>query len=217
MQKLLWNISWLVLRPLLRIFCRFRIVGHKNIQDAITPVILAIAVHANIFDAFIVGAALPFGSHFFPVRFMIRRKIFDIPFVRPILKLYGAFKVIRGMGLEKAIEPAINLLKQGYSVGIFVEGKISRKGELRDSRPGTAAISFAQNAPVVPVALKGTHQIRNPFKFIFTRRKITVSFGKPITPADFNLPEDKSLENRETIEKFTKIIEGQIKKFYFSA
>jgi 1-acyl-sn-glycerol-3-phosphate acyltransferase len=211
MQKLLWNISWLVLRPLMRFFCRFKIIGHENIRDAEIPAILTIAVHANIFDAYIVGAALPFNSGFFPVRFMIRRKIFDIPLIRPILKIYGAFKVIRGMGILKALEPAINLIKQKYSIGIFVEGKISMEGELRKARPGAAALSFLTGASIIPVALQGTHQIRNPLKFIFTQRKIIVSFGKPIKPTDFNLPENKNLESQEAVEKFTKIIEDQIK------
>lgn len=217
MQKLLWNVSWVALRPLLRVFCRFKISGKENIKQAESPAILAIAVHANIFDAYIVGAAMPFNSRFFPIRFIIRRKIFDIPFIRPVLKLYGAFKVIRGLGLENTLQPAIEIIKQGFPVGIFVEGKISKEGEMRDAKPGATALSFLTGVPVIPVALKGTHQIRSPLKFLFTRQKMMVSFGKPIKPTDFGFPENKNLKNRETIEKFTKIISDRIKELYFSA
>lgn len=217
MQKLLWNASWVVLRPLMRVFCRFKISGKENIKQAESPAIFAIAVHANIFDPYIVGAAMPFNNRFFPIRFIIRRRIFDIPFIRPVLKLYGAFKVIRGLGLKNTLQPAIEIIEQGFPVGIFVEGKISREGEIRDAKPGAAALSFLTGVSVIPVALKGTHQIRNPLKFLFTQRKINVSFGKPIKPADFGFLENKNLENRDIIEKFTKIISDQIKKLHFSA
>jgi 1-acyl-sn-glycerol-3-phosphate acyltransferase len=214
MQKLLWNISWLVLRPLLRIFCRFKINGAENLRGISGPVILAIATHSHILDSYIVGAAMPFNCRLYPVRYMTKESFFKIPIVAGIIRAYGAFPVVRGQEIKNVLLPAAKLLEKNSAVGIFIEGKISREGKLRELKKGVSCLAFLTEAPVLPIALKGTYQIRNPLKFLFTKRKINVSFGKPIKISDFGLSPDQNLENQENIEKFTKIIENQIKTLF---
>ena len=216
MKNLLWNITWLILRPLLVVFCRFRIKGAKNIKEFKKPCILAIATHSHILDSYIVGAAMPYNCHLYPIRYMTKDSFFKIPIIKYIIGAYGAFPVARGIGIEKSIKPATELTKCGETVGIFLEGKISKKGEIREGKPGAAALALATGLPVVPVALQGTHQIRNPLKFLFLQRKIIVSFGKPIFAQDFKLPSNPKSGNKKAIGKFTKIIMDKIKQLYFA-
>lgn len=210
-QKLLWNATWIILRPLLRIFCRFKISGIENIKAIKKPVIFAIATHSHILDSYIVGAAMPFNCHFYPIRYMTKDAFFKMPIIRHIVRAYGAFPVIRGLGLENTLQPAIDLLKLNQAVGIFIEGKINKFGELRKTKPGAAALSILTKAPIIPIALKGTWQIRNLLKWIFLQKKISVSFGKPIFP-----PDNASQLDKETLNQFTQIIEDKIKTLYYS-
>lgn len=211
MRKLLWNASWLILRPLLGIFCGFRIYGQKNLKNIPRPVIFAIATHSHILDSYIVGAAMPFNCYFYPIRYMTKDAFFKMPIVKYIVKAYGAFPVIRGFGLKNTLQPAIDLIKQNETIGMFIEGKISKTGELREVKPGVAALSLMTGALIIPVALKGTYQIRHPLKFLFLQKKISVSFGQPIETlmANPNLI-------REDIDKLTQTISEKIKKMYLS-
>jgi len=213
-QKIVWNTTWLILKPLLAIFCRFKTTGLENIKTLQGPCILAIATHSYGFDPYIVGTAMPFNSNLFPIRFMAKEKFFKMPLVKNIIEAYGTFPVIQGIGLENSLKPAIELLKNNVAIGMFVEGKVAKAGELREFKPGAAALSIMTGVPVIPVALKGTHQIRNPFKFLFLQKKISVSFGQPIQHNFTCLPGTTTQENREAIGKLTQKISDEIKKLY---
>jgi 1-acyl-sn-glycerol-3-phosphate acyltransferase len=215
-QKIVWNTTWSILKPFLAVFCHFKTTGLENIKDIKGPCILAIATHSYGFDPYIVGTAMPFNSDLFPIRFMAKEKFFKMPFVKNIIEAYGTFPVIQGIGLENSLKPAIELLKENASIGMFVEGKVTKTGELREFKPGAAALSIITGAPIIPVALKGTHQIRNPLKFLFLQKKISVSFGQPIQH-NFTCPPNSTIqENREAVEKLTGQISEEIKKLYHS-
>lgn len=209
MMKTLWNVTSSVLKPVMRVFCRFKIYGLENISSAKNPVIFAIATHSHFFDPYIVGIVIP--RHFYPVRFMTKPSFFKMTLVKYIVRVYGAFSVIRGLGLENTLKPAIDFIRQGKPVGMFTEGKISKTGELRPARRGAAALSIITNTPIIPVALKGTWQIRNLLKFLFLRKRISVSFGQPIFP-----PDNINQLNKEILNQFTQIIEDKIKMLYYS-
>jgi 1-acyl-sn-glycerol-3-phosphate acyltransferase len=209
-KKILWNATWLFLRPLLAVFCRFRIAGWKNIKNVKKPCIFAIATHSHILDSYIVGAALPFNCQFYPINYMTKDSFFRMPVIKHIVKAYSAFPVIRGLGLEKTLEPAVQLIKQKGAIGMFIEGNISPKGELRNPKPGAAALALITGAPIIPVTIRGTHQIRNPLKWLFLQKKIFVCFGQKINP------ENKANPSREDIENLTQKIFEEIKKLYYS-
>ena len=208
-QNFLWNATSSVLKPVMRVFCRFRIYGLENVSSVKSPVIFAIATHSYFLDPYIVGIIIP--RHFYPVRFMTKPSFFKMPLVKHIVRAYDAFPVIRGQGLENTLKPAIDFLKQGEPIGMFTEGKISTTGELRPAKPGAAALSILTNAPIIPVALKGTWQIRNPLKFLFLQKRISISFGQPISP-----PNNASQLDKETLNNFTQTIENKIKTLYYS-
>jgi len=208
MQKI-WNTTSSVLKAVMRIFCRFKIYGLENISNMEKPAIFAIATHSYFLDPYIVGAVIP--HHFYPIRFMTKAAFFKMPIVKHIVRAYGAFPVIRGLGLENTLRPAIDFIKQNEPVGLFIEGKIAKKEELRPSKPGAAALALMTSVPIIPVALKGTWQIRNFLKFIFLQKKVSVSFGKPIFPPKNTNPLDK-----EALQQFTQTIEDKVKELYYS-
>jgi 1-acyl-sn-glycerol-3-phosphate acyltransferase len=215
-QKFVWNTTWLTLKPFLTVFCRFEKIGLENIRNVQGPCILAIATHSYGFDPYIVGTAMPFNSNLFPIRFMAKERFFKMPVVKNIIEAYGTFPVIQGIGLENSLKPAIELLKNNVAIGMFVEGKVAKNGELREFKPGAAALSIMTGTPIIPVALKGTWQIRNPLKFLFLQKKISVSFGQPIQHDFTCTPGTTIQDNREVVEKLTGRISEEIKKLYYS-
>lgn len=178
MQKFLWNLTWLIIRPLLIIFCHFQIRTNYNHNDIRPPFIIAIATHANRIDPYIVGAAFDFNSIFFPIRYATAERYIYMPVLGSFLKAYGAFPVKHGEGPEKSLQEAINLLQKGKVVGIFPEGKLSRDGVLQNGKRGTAYLSQTTRLPILPVGLSGTHKL-NPITFLLRRNYIKVTFGRP--------------------------------------
>ena len=62
---------------------------------------------------------------------------------------------------------------------MYVEGGRSRNGEVSDvAKPGIGRLALESGAPVVPVAILGSHQVRNWKRLRFPR--VTVSYGEPL-------------------------------------
>ncbi|MEK7085143.1 MAG: 1-acyl-sn-glycerol-3-phosphate acyltransferase, partial [Patescibacteria group bacterium] len=62
-QTLMWPLMWLGVG----IFYRVTIRGKERLHGLSSP-LLIIANHRSVLDPFLIGMALPWGSHLFPVR-----------------------------------------------------------------------------------------------------------------------------------------------------
>ncbi len=211
MKKLLWNMTWLFVRPLLVVFFDFKISGKENYQRLNNPFIIVAAVHATFFDGYIIGASFHFNNRFFPIRYiMIEEKYFKTPIIGMIIKAYGVFMIKTGIGLENVLNPVVDLLKKGETVGMFIEGKLSKTGLPNEPKPGAAYLAIKTGLPVLPVSLSGNLGGFNPVKFFLKSRKISVSFGQPINPKDFGFLSGDEFD-KEKVFKFTSIIMERIK------
>ena len=74
----------------------------------------------------------------------------------------GVFPVRRGHQDEEAFISAFRILERGGAVVMYCEGGRSRTGKLADeARPGIGRLALESGAPVVPVAILGSYQVRN--------------------------------------------------------
>jgi 1-acyl-sn-glycerol-3-phosphate acyltransferase len=90
----------------------------------------------------------------------------------------GVFPVRRGAADEEAFKTAFHVLGRGGAVVMYCEGGRSRTGKLADTaRPGIGRLAIESGAPVVPVAILGSHQVRNWKRLQFP--KVTIQFGEP--------------------------------------
>ncbi len=211
-RKFIWNFTWLIVRPILTLFCRFKVRGEENLLKLKKPFIVAVAIHANYADPFIAAAAFPFNSDFFPIRYMTKANIFDKPILREILRFYGTFRVEYNIGIENSLKDAVSLAENGEVVGIFVEGGKSKNGELGEIKSGIAYLALKTGIPVLPLALSGTFDL-NIMNFLFHYNKISVFFGQPIFANIINLPyNDGNLTSKENVEFLRKIIENKLKE-----
>ncbi|WP_056948040.1 lysophospholipid acyltransferase family protein [Secundilactobacillus odoratitofui] len=104
--------------------------------------------------------------------FMAKIELFKNPVLRWILKHANAFAVDRDHPGPSAIKTPVRLLKKSdLSLIMFPSG--TRHSQ--DLKGGVAVIAKLAKVPIVPTVYQGPLT----FKQLFTRKKITVSFGEP--------------------------------------
>jgi 1-acyl-sn-glycerol-3-phosphate acyltransferase len=157
-----------VLVPYMLVAFRTRGIATENVPNG--PVILA-PNHASFMDHFFAGAFIRRR-----VRFMAKSQLFGNPITDYIFSVGGVFPVRRGHHDEDAFITAFDLLERGDAVVMYPEGGRSRTGELAgQARPGVGRLALESGAPVVPIAILGSHQVRNWKRLKFPR--VTVQYG----------------------------------------
>ena len=150
---------------------RARGIGSENVP--IGPLILA-PNHASFMDHFFSGAFVRRR-----IQFMAKSQLFSAGPAQWIFNHGGVFPVRRGAQDEEAFITAAKILERGGAIGMYCEGGRSRTGQLAaEARPGIGRLALESGAPVVPVAILGSHQIRNWKRLQFPR--VTVSYGEPL-------------------------------------
>jgi 1-acyl-sn-glycerol-3-phosphate acyltransferase len=125
------------------------------------PTIL-VANHIGLLDFFKIWVAFR-GK----IRFIAKSELFAIPVLGWLFKIFGVISISRGKGDRDAIKKALQILKQGGTIGIFIEGKINRRTkQVTMPRNGAAMLAVESNALVIPVAINKWRAILcEPFKF----------------------------------------------------
>jgi 1-acyl-sn-glycerol-3-phosphate acyltransferase len=187
----------IAMRTLLIALARWRVEGKSNVPRS-GPLIV-VANHLNNADPPLLGASIPR-----EIRFMAKQELFNSPFSRFVMRAYGAFPVRRGELDRDAFRQALETLRKGQVVGMFPEGKRSLERQLQPIQPGTSFIAARSGAPVLPVGISGTDQVKG-LGFILRRPRITVKIGKP-----FTVPYDKGKPTRSQLPQISDLIAERI-------
>lgn len=162
---------------------RTRAITVDNVP-ASGPVILA-ANHFSNYDHFLAGVWLRR-----KIRFMAKSQLFGNPVINWIFRHGGAFPVRRGHADEEAFKTVHAILRRGGCVMIYCEGGRSRTGKLSESaRPGVGRAALESGAPVVPVAIHGSQNIRR-----LALPAITIYYGEPLR---FDVVENPAREQQQ--------------------
>jgi len=166
-----WIVRTLVL-PFFRFYFGLSRVGREHIP-AEGPVLLA-ANHRSFSDPFMIGLCLRR-----PLRFVAKVELFDKRWKAWLLLALGAFPIRRGDADEEAMETARLILERGGAVGIFPEGTRTRPGPLGEPKRGVGRLALETGAPIVPVAIMGTEDIRRGW--LIRPRHVAVRCGRALT------------------------------------
>ncbi len=161
-----------LLRPAFMFVYRVRITGREHVP-ASGPCVLA-ANHVSVLDGFFLGIAVTR-----QVRFMAKSELYRVPGVKQILLAAGAFPVRRGADAGRAVAAGVKLLEQGAVVGLFPEGT-SLPDEKRGYKRGAARLALATGAPLIPVALIGTHLTLEPRTHRISLPRVRIVIGEPL-------------------------------------
>ncbi|HKV04564.1 MAG TPA: acyl-[ACP]--phospholipid O-acyltransferase [Candidatus Acidoferrales bacterium] len=165
---------------------RIRVEGRENIPE--TGGALFVCNHMSFVDALLLTASTDR-----PIRFLMFKGIYDLPYVKPFAKMIRAIPIsseLRPREMLQSLREASNAIKSGEVVCIFAEGQISRIGQLLPFRRGMERIMKGVDAPIVPVNLDGVWGSIFSFeggRFVWKLPRtipypVTVSFGKPMPP-----------------------------------
>lgn len=135
--------------------------------------------HQSHMDIPVLYATIPART----LRMVAKKELFRIPFWHRVLRAVGMIEVDR-QHRSKAVaslEGAAAQLRRGTSIWIAPEGTRSRTGELGPLKKGGFHLARSAGAPIIPVALTGTHSVLPPGT-LQTRAgcRIRVVFGEPI-------------------------------------
>jgi 1-acyl-sn-glycerol-3-phosphate acyltransferase len=156
--------------PYMLLFFRIQGVGAENVPNG--PVILA-PNHGSFMDHFFSGSYIRRR-----VRFMAKSQLFSNAVSNYIFSHGGVFPVRRGHQDEEAFATAFRLLDQGDAIVMYPEGGRSRTGSLAaEAKPGIGRLALQSGAPVVPIAISGSHRVRNWKRLQFP--KVLVRYGEP--------------------------------------
>jgi 1-acyl-sn-glycerol-3-phosphate acyltransferase len=178
---------------------RAHAIGSENVPNG--QVILA-PNHASFMDHFFCGAFIR--RH---VQFMAKSQMFGSGPLSWIYSHGGVFPVRRGHADEEAFATAFAVLDRGGCVCMYVEGGRTRTGRISDeAKPGIGRLALESGAPIVPVAILGSHQVRNWKKLQFP--KVVVEYGKPLRFEP--IPESSRVQQQQAAD----LILGRIKALH---
>ena len=181
-------------RTLLFLFTRWRVSGKENIPRQ--GPLLIVSNHLNLADPPILGASI-----YRKALFMAKEELFRSGFSSYIVRNFGAFPVRRGGLDRKALNQAKECMAQGLALIMFPEGKRSRSARLQSAFPGSALVASRIGAPILPVGITGTENLKGKTWWL-RRPRITVNIGRPFYP-----PSSSKLNRAELTQLTDSIME----------
>ena len=131
------------------------------------------------------------------VHYMAKKEYFDSKFSW-FFKISGCIPVNRSIKDTKAKERALELLKNGYAVGLFPEGTRNKTKEiLLPFKYGAVSMAQKTDAYILPVGISGEYKFRS--------KNLIVRIGKPFKITNMELDEANDLLKN----KILKLLENK--------
>jgi glycerol-3-phosphate dehydrogenase (NAD(P)+) len=175
------GVNWLmyaivrgVLQPALLIYLRLSRQGREHAR--VRGGLLVAANHRSFLDPFVIGVSLPWRR---AMNYVAKIELFEKRWQGWLLSRLGAFPIRRGEADEEAMKTARLVLERGGTVCIFPEGTRIRTGSLAAPKRGVGRLALETGAPVLPLAVLGTEQVRRGWRI--RPRKVKIRAGRPMT------------------------------------
>ncbi len=160
-----------MLVPFFLVYLRLHRIGREHLPRS-GPLLLA-ANHRSFLDPFVIGTLVRR-----PVYYMAKRELFESRLQAWILNALGAFPVDRGASDGAAMATAREILRRGDCVVVFPEGTRTRRGPLGEPHRGVGRLALETGAPVAPVAVIGTEEVRRGWRI--RPRRVRLRVGRPL-------------------------------------
>ncbi len=141
-----------LVRGLLRLLYRVEVAGAENMPKAGEPAVVVVN-HVSFLDGLLLAAFLP-GKPTFAIHSHIARQWW----ARLAMKLFKAFPVDPTNPM--AAKAMVKTVKEGNTLVIFPEGRITVTGALMKVFDGPGMVADKADAPVIPVRIDGAQYTR---------------------------------------------------------
>ena len=176
-----YRLAMNVCTPAVRWWGRLEVAGLEHLPPT-GPVLLA-GNHDSYWDPVAVGVA---AKDVRQIHALAKKELWSIPGLGPVLDGMGQIPIDRGKGDVGALDAAVERLREGACIGIFLEGTRSLGRTLR-ARSGY--LRLAQRVPeaeLVSVSVTGTTDLP---RFPSPRPHVKIRFFRPAYDArDEHLP-----------------------------
>lgn len=178
-----YGVCHYAIRVFFDILFRGEVVGASNLP--LNGAFLIAANHASHLDPPLIGSHVPRQMCFFA-----RKTLWKPGLASWWLDAVGTIPVDRDGGQDiSALKRVLRALTDGKVMILFPEGTRTTTGELQSPKPGVGFIVSKTRVPVVPARIYGSFQaFGKGAKFPRFGTPVTVVFGRPIPPADYDDP-----------------------------
>jgi len=158
-----------------------KVIGKENIPK--TGALIICANHKHVMDQCPILISTKRMVHY-----MAKKEYFDGKFAW-FFKASGCISVNRSIKDTEASNTALNLLKEGYAVGLFPEGTRNKTKEfLLPFKFGAVSMAKKTDANILPVGITGEYKFRS--------KNLTIRIGKPFKVTDMTLEQaNEKLKN----------------------
>jgi 1-acyl-sn-glycerol-3-phosphate acyltransferase len=170
-NPIVYRVLRTLLVPFFLVYLHMERIGREHLPSS-GPLLLA-SNHRSFLDPFVIGTMVRR-----PVYYMAKRELFERRWQAWILNALGAFPVDRGAGDSDAMATARAILERGDCVVVFPEGTRVRRGPLGDPRRGVGRLALETGAPVAPIAVIGSDEVRRGWRI--RPRKVRIRAGRPL-------------------------------------
>ena len=177
-----------ILVPIFKFWYRPTIIGKENIPK--DGPILIVGNHKHLYDQCLAIIATKR-----PLHYMAKKEYFDGRHAW-FFKLVGCIPVDRSKKDNNATSLALEVLKNGYALGLFPEGTRNKTDQfLLPFKYGAVSMAHKTDSLIVPFGITGDYKFRS--------KNLTIRFGKPFKVDDDLEKANKKLEKE--VEKLMRL------------
>jgi long-chain acyl-CoA synthetase len=196
-----------LIKIIMKIFFRLKVEGLENVPEKgpyiITP------NHASYLDGFNVVAALTSIS-FRDLYSLGFQKYFTGRFKESFARLAHVIPIDPETYLNRALQMASYILRNGKSLLIFPEGGRSYDGEIMEFKKGVGILSMELNVPVIPAYIKGSFEALPRGKIWPKFAEMEITFGTPLYPSDLDM--SRRPEGMDEYQFFVNELKERVKR-----
>ena len=177
---------------------RMTVSGKENIPEK-GPV-LFVANHQSFADIPIACALLDKFQFGFVAKSTLERNPLYGRWIRETRNVYIDRESPRAQ--LRAIEDAIKLLEQGFSIMIFPEGARSKGPHIDEFKKGSLRLATKPGVPVIPIAIHNAYRIFEEYGYVKYGVDVTVNILPAIETKD--MPKDVASNLSSTVEEIIR-------------
>lgn len=164
------------------------VFGKENIPE--NENVLFISNHQSDFDIAIFMCKIPKNKGF-----VAKIELSKLPILSTCMKYTNCVFLDRKdiKQSSKAINQAINYLKNGKNMVIFPEGTRSKCNKIGNFKPGSFKLATKSNATIVPVTINGSYKLKEGNKGIIKPNNVDIYIHKPIITRNLSNEEKQKL------------------------
>ncbi|OJH34959.1 hypothetical protein BON30_40980 [Cystobacter ferrugineus] len=134
--------------------------------------------HQSLLDILLILSVLPWSV--LRRTCMVGKPKYFSGLLLPLVRRIGVMPIDASRNLPTAIAESVARLERGAVLVVFPEGTRSWDGTLLPFRHGAAVIAQRARAPIVPVAIDGTHRVLPRGRFFGGLHRVTIRAGAAI-------------------------------------